>query len=79
MQYVINLSSGASNYEHFARLLQAEDASALIDHPSQSHSLRLSTSLSMSELYALASAAQMPVGADAITLIPSVCCGGCSG
>lgn len=79
MQYVISLSPEAPNAERFARLVQADDASAVMDHPSQTHTLRLSTCLSMSELHALASAAQMPVGIDAIKLLPSVCCGGCSG
>lgn len=79
MQYIINMPV---EYDHecFTRLVEAEDASAVIDVNSvDHHTVRASTCLSSGELQMLAGAAGMHIGPDAIEHLPSDCCGGCGG
>ena len=79
MQYVITLPRESVNTDRFANLLSSEDPSAVLDHAQDAQSLRLSTCLSKHELQSLADEAGMAVDAQAITLLPSDCCGGCGG
>lgn len=79
MQYVITLPRESVNTDRFAHLLSNEDPSAVLDHAPNALSLRVSTCLSKREMQAFADEAGMAVDAQAITLLPSDCCGGCGG
>ena len=75
MQYIINMPV-AYAHERFTRLVEAEDASAVIDvNPVDRRTVRASTCLSSSELQMLAGAAGMHIGPDAIEHLPSDCSG----
>lgn len=79
MQYVIRLPSEPSDSERFARLLESEDPSAVLDRAPQAPALRVSTCLTARELHVLAHAAGVLIGPAAIEQLPSECCGGCGG
>ena len=80
MQYVINLPAGAAvEPGRFSDLVDAEDASAIVEAAPDGATLRVSTCLSGHELHALATAAGMALPVNAITPRPSECCGGCGG
>jgi hypothetical protein len=79
MKYLVALPSQPTNTALFAQMLQSEDPGAMIDRAPDAPALRLSTCLAPRELQALAAAAGMALGADAIEQLPSECCGGCSG
>jgi len=80
MQYIVALSSNVDvGREKWAALIDAEDASAIIDFPAGSGVMRISTSLRSQDLRALATAAGFHLGPDAIEQLPSECCGGCGG
>ncbi|MCX7556914.1 hypothetical protein OS187_08800 [Xanthomonadaceae bacterium JHOS43] len=79
MQYVITLPSEPSDPRRFAELIVAEDPGAVLDQVPGAPAIRLSTCLSHGELHGLAGAAGMNIGTESIKLLPSDCCGGCSG
>lgn len=80
MQYVITLStSSIAESGRFAALVEAADASAIIDRAPEATALRLSTCLLQQELHAIANTAGLSINANAIKLLPSECCGGCGG
>ena len=60
-------------------MLEAEDAAAVSDLDRASHVWRVSTSLASSELLQLLERLGCRVAPGSVKLLPSVCCGGCSG
>ena len=60
-------------------LLESEDAAAVSDLDNSSHVWRVSTSLATSELLHLLERVGCRVAPSSVKLLPSVCCGGCSG
>jgi hypothetical protein len=80
MQYVITLPSSTTDEPgRFALLVEAEDASVIIDQSPEADALRLSTCLSAQELHAIAKVAGLLIDVNAIEQLPSDCCGGCGG
>ncbi|RRN59068.1 hypothetical protein EIM48_03240 [Pseudoxanthomonas sp. SGNA-20] len=65
-----------------ARIEQAlleSDPAALVDLDPASGHLRVATYAGTAEVGAILAAAGVPVPQQAIHIVPSVCCGGCSG
>jgi hypothetical protein len=60
-------------------LLEAEDAAAVSDLDRSQHVWRVNTSLASGELLALLERLGCRVAPARVKLLPSVCCGGCSG
>ena len=60
-------------------LLETEDAAAVSELDGASHVWRVNTSLASAELLALLSRLGCRVAPANVKLLPSVCCGGCSG
>ena len=61
------------------RALLGSDPAALVDLDPSSGHLRVATCAAPAEVRAVLAAAGVPVPAEAIQILPSVCCGGCSG
>lgn len=61
------------------RLLLDADPACLVDLDPATGRLRVSTCASRDEVALVLSAAGHPVAAGDIAIVPSVCCGGCSG
>ena len=80
MQYVITLPAfSAVEPDRFSALVDAEDASSIVELAADGASLRVSTFLPGHELYAIATDAGLALATDAIRQLPSECCGGCGG
>jgi len=80
MQYVISLPAGAAvEPARFSALVDAEDASAIVELAADGTTLRVSTCLPGHELHALAMSAGFALPIEAIRQRPSECCGGCGG
>jgi hypothetical protein len=60
-------------------LLESEDAAAVSELDGASHVWRVSTTLASSELLGLLARLGCHVAPGKVRLVPSVCCGGCSG
>ena len=60
-------------------LLESEDAAAVSELDGASHVWRVNTSLASVELLALLARLGCRVAPANVRLLPSVCCGGCSG
>ena len=60
-------------------LLESEDAAAVSELDHASHVWRVNTSLATTELLHLLERLGCRVAPDSVKLLPSVCCGGCSG
>jgi hypothetical protein len=60
-------------------LLEAEDAAAVADLDRVNHVWRVSTNLGSGDLLALLARIGCRVAPGNVKLLPSVCCGGCSG
>jgi hypothetical protein len=60
-------------------LLESEDAAAVSDLDGAGHVWRVNTSLASAELLRLLERLGCRVAPSSVKLLPSVCCGGCSG
>ena len=78
MELVIRLSSPASAGQ-INQLLQDSDPAAVVALDPASGNLRVATCASPGEVHSILTGAGLELAADAIEIVPSVCCGGCSG
>lgn len=79
MDYVIRTPTALASTEMLEAAIRALDPAAVMDLSTDGHTVRLSTVLGSQGLAFLFAEAGHPLPADAVTVQPSVCCGGCSG
>lgn len=79
MELDIRVDASRIDLDRIDRSLQDSDPAAVVDlDPSTGH-LRVSTCASPDEVRSILAAAGVPVPQEAVDIVPSVCCGGCSG
>lgn len=79
MEVHVRLRSDKVNHLEIIESLVSLDPSAVADYSEEESCLRISTVLTYSEvLHALKVSGLGPASYD-ISIVPSVCCGGCSG
>ena len=79
MEFRIDLGGGAADASRLATLLADQDPSATGDLDPGTGTWRVNTVLRAPELVLLLADAGCVVAPQNVTLLPSVCCGGCSG
>ena len=79
MELDIRLPAGQADLARIEQLLLETDPAAVVDRDRGTGHLRLSTCAGHDEVARILAVAGSPVEAGAITIVPSVCCGGCSG
>ncbi len=77
MEFIVEMSGPAPELSVIEDTLRAFDPAALVDIADQR--LRIAGTFDAHTLAALLAQAGHPVATRQITLLPSVCCGGCSG
>ena len=79
MQYTIAISTARPDLGVLQRAIDDVDPAAMVDIESTGGNVRISTVIGDTELLALLNGAGYPLRADELELVPSQCCGGCSG
>ncbi|MEO8159780.1 MAG: hypothetical protein ABI588_00060 [Arenimonas sp.] len=79
MEYRIELSGTLPAEEALSALLETEDVAATADLDPAKGIWRVNTTLASRDLLDLLGRAGCEVTPAQVTLVPSVCCGGCSG
>ncbi len=79
MEFRIDLAGAVADAARLATLLADQDPSATADLDPGTGTLRVNTLLRAPELIVLLADAGCAVAPQKVTLLPSVCCGGCSG
>jgi hypothetical protein len=79
VEYRIALLAPAPAPARLDALLAAQDPSAVGELDARGQVWRLNTILSTKDVIALLAEAGCPTPASQVVLLPSVCCGGCSG
>lgn len=79
MEYRLELPQAAASVATVTTELLREDPAALADVDDSGQVWRLSTSLPTHALLAVLSRAGLWVAPGQLSLLPSTCCGGCSG
>ena len=79
MEFHIKLAEPLPGAECLAALVEAQDPSAIADLDVPARIWRVSTMLHSGDLVELLGRAGYPTSLTQVTLLPSVCCGGCGG
>jgi len=79
MEFHVKLSEPLPQADRLAALVEAEDPAAITELDADVHIWRVSTTLRSGDLVELLARAGCPTSLTQVTLLPSVCCGGCSG
>jgi len=79
MEFRVQLASPLPDAERLGALLEAEDPAAVGEFEGAAKVWRVNTALSSRDLVSLLGRAGSPTPLTQVTLLPSVCCGGCSG
>lgn len=79
MELDIILRNRPVDVGHIERLLLEADPAGVVDLDAATGHLRISTCAARDEVALVLLAAGHPVEAADIVIVPSVCCGGCSG
>lgn len=79
MQYTIATSAVHPDLGALQRAIDDVDPAAIVDVDSTGGNVRISTVIGDAELLGLLNRAGYPLRADELQLVPSQCCGGCSG
>jgi len=79
MEYHIDMARPVPDLARLEAAVLEEDPSAVVDLDQSGQVLRVSTSTGTRDLAWVLGAAGCPVGRRSITIVPSICCGGCSG
>lgn len=77
MEFIVEMSGPAADLVVIEDTLRAFDPAALVDVAG--HTLRIAGAFNADVLASLLAQAGHPVSMRQIVLLPSVCCGGCSG
>lgn len=79
MQYTIATSPAQPELGVLQRAIDDVDPAAIVDIDSTGDNVRISTVIGDMELLALLNGTGYLLRADELQLVPSQCCGGCSG
>ena len=79
MEFRVQLSAALPDADRLNALLQAEDPSAVGEFDGATKLWRVNTALSSDDLVSLLGRAGCSTPLAQVTVLPSVCCGGCSG
>lgn len=79
MELDIRLGRGPVDMDGIERLMLDTDPASVVDVDPATGHLRVSTCADHDEVLLVLFAAGCPVTAQDIAIVPSVCCGGCSG
>ena len=79
MEFRVQLSGPVPDAQRLGALLEAEDPAAVGEFDGAAKMWRVSTSLTARDLASLLGRAGHPTPLEQVSLLPSVCCGGCSG
>jgi len=79
MEFRVQLSGALPDAQRLGALLEAEDPAAVGELDGAARVGRVKTALTPRELVSLLGRAGCPTPLTQVTLLPSVCCGGCSG
>ncbi len=79
MEFRVQLCEPLPDPLRLTAMLEAEDPAAVGELDGAARVWRVNTTLASGDLIALLGRAGSPVPADSVTILPSVCCGGCSG
>ena len=79
MEYQVRLSEPLPQADRLGALLEAEDPAAVGEFDGAAKLWRVNTTLSARDLVGLLGRAGCPTPLAQVTVLPSVCCGGCSG
>jgi hypothetical protein len=79
MEFRVQLSAALPDADRLGALLEAEDPAAVGELDGAAKVWRVNTALSSGDLVSLLGRAGCPTPLAQVTVLPSVCCGGCSG
>lgn len=79
MEFRVKLVGALPDAERLSAMLAAEDPSAVAELDGTDGVWRVNTTLPSKDLVALLGRAGCPTPLSQVSLLPSVCCGGCSG
>lgn len=79
MEYRVELGATIPDLVAVNDTLLAVDPAAMVEFDAAAGALRVATCIDSDELIALLAGAGAPVNRGQVELMPSVCCGGCSG
>ncbi len=79
MEFRVQLSNPLPDPQRLAAMLQSEDPAAVSELDGAEQVWRVNTALDSRDLVALLGRAGSPIALSSVSMLPSVCCGGCSG
>jgi hypothetical protein len=79
MEYQVQLPAPVVDAARLEAMLEAEDPAAVSELDGTALRWRVNTSLGARDLAALLGRAGCPTPLSQVRMLPSVCCGGCSG
>jgi hypothetical protein len=79
MEYQVQLPALPADAARLEAMLEAEDPSAVSEVDGAALQWRVNTLLGAADLAALLGRAGLPTPLSKVRMLPSVCCGGCSG
>ena len=79
MEFRVQLTGPLPDARRLEMLLQAEDPAAIGEFDGAAMVWRVNTALSARDLASLLGRAGCPTPLAQVNMLPSVCCGGCSG
>jgi hypothetical protein len=79
MEFRVQLANPLPDAARLGALLEAEDPAAVGELDGAAKVWRVNTALTARDLASLLGRAGCPTPLAQVTLLPSVCCGGCSG
>jgi hypothetical protein len=79
MEYKVSLAGSLPDATRLAALLEAEDPAAVADLDAAAKVWRVNTSLGSLALVSMLGIVGCPTPLSQVSLLPSTCCGGCSG
>lgn len=79
MEFRVQLTQPLPDPERLAAMLESEDPAAVSEIDVSERVWRVNTALGSRDLAALLERAGCPIPLSNVTMLPSVCCGGCSG
>jgi len=79
MEFHVQLSGPLPDPQRLGALLEAEDPAAVGEFDGRENVWRVNTALSSRDLVNLLGRAGCPTPLVQVVVVPSVCCGGCSG
>jgi len=79
MEFQVQLLESPADADRLEEMLQAEDPAAVAEFDGRARVWWVNTTLKAPDLVALLGRAGCPTPLAQVKMLPSVCCGGCSG